>query len=561
VPSNQSGTTFVFAGGNGSSSPLGFTDLFTFSSAIPLRFALPDSTTKQKEKLMKPRKWTIALSLSAVLAMPIGIAAQDNEAEHHKPRHHTYKVIDLGTLGGPNSFYFSQPVVESVNNRGTVVGAADTSLPDPYAPNCDTPDCLILHAFEWRNGSLTDLGTLPYGHSSTAFWVSDTRLIMGGSENGEMDPITGIPENIAVVWNRGEITSLGTLGGSFSFGNAMNNRGQVVGIALNAIPDPLSFVGLGTQTRAFLWQDGQMQDLGTLGGPDSWGAFVNERGQVVGWSYTDSMPNPTTGIPTQHPFLWENGEMHDLKTLGGTLAVAGAFAGSGGGAINNRGQIIGTSNLAGDLTHHPFLWERGMLKDLGTLGGNNGEAYWINDSGDVVGTADLSGSRSHHAFLWKNEKMKDLGAAVGWPCSTARSINSAGEIIVDTGICGVGGGPGSISENGEPIVDLNTLVLPGSELTVGDVNYINDRGEIAATGLLTNGDQHAILLVPSGDCDDECEARITASQNHTALAAQPNLITRATIRNSETEGASINSLRDRFRRRHHLPGSPAMPLN
>jgi probable HAF family extracellular repeat protein len=501
------------------------------------------------------RMCTPAVCLVAALAMPPGIFAQENNALNHKAKHHTYKLIDLGTFGGPNSFYFSQPIVESVNNRGTAVGGADTSLSDPYAPNCDTPDCLIVHAFQWKNGSLNDLGTLPYGHSSEAFWVNDAGLILGGSENGEIDPVAGVPENVAFVWSHGEITSLGTLGGGFSFGNAMNNRGQVVGIALNSVPDPFSIVGLGTQTRAFLWQDGQMQDLGTLGGPDSWGAFVNERGQVVGWSFTDSTLNSVTGIPTQHPFLWEYGKMHDLKTLGGTRAVVGAIAGSGGGAINNQGQVIGTSNLAGDLTHHPFLWSRGILKDLGTLGGVNGEAYWINDSGDVVGRADIAGSSNHHAFLWRNGKMKDLGFAVGWPCSTAIDINSAGEIIVDTGICGVGGGPGSISESGEPIVDLNTLVLPSSEFSVGDVNYINDRGEIAATGVLPSGDQHAILLVPNGDCDDACDKRIAASLSQEAVAVQTNSSNGTTSRSSETNGVSTHSLRNRFVQRYQIPAS------
>jgi probable HAF family extracellular repeat protein len=283
---------------------------------------------------------------------PFGVqsitAAQDSKASHPH-----YAVKDLGTFGGSSSFYFSEPVVESANNRGMVVRGADTAVPDPFVPNnCLSRDCTILHAFQWRNGVLTDLGTLTGSFSSTAFWVNERGLVMGLSETGVIDPLNGIPEQVAVLWKDGEILSLGTLkGGVFSFPNAMNNRGQVIGVAQNTIRDPLSFLGFGTQSRAFLWQEGEIEDLGTLGGPDALGASVNEHRQAVGWALTNSTPNPVTNSPTQHPFLWENHIMRDLGTLGGTFAVVGALPPSpgAGGSINNRAQVIGTSNLAGDI--------------------------------------------------------------------------------------------------------------------------------------------------------------------------------------------------------------------
>lgn len=269
--------------------------------------------------------WFTAMTLFIALAIPIRLGAQ----EQKKGKEHSrYIIKDLGTLGGPSSFFFTAPIGPFVNNRGTVVGAADTPGLDPLAPNCASPDCQILHGFQWRNGVLSDLGTLPGGSDSAAFVVSGQGLILGQGDNGLVDPLTGVPEVIAILWKDGQIINLGTLGGGFSGAIAINDRAQVTGFAQNAIPDPFSILGVGTETRAVLWQDGVIQDLGTLGGPDAWGAFISNRGQIVGWSYTNSTPNPSHRYPDSAPIPLGRRQharpRHSWRYSGSRCVVGGA---------------------------------------------------------------------------------------------------------------------------------------------------------------------------------------------------------------------------------------------
>src|SRR5262249_50904453 len=97
-----------------------------------------------------------------------------------------------------------------------------------------------------------------------------------------------------------------------------------------------------TQTRAFLWQNGKKRDLGTLGGPDAtpFPGAINERGQIAGMSYTNSTPGPPSGLPPLNPFLWNKGRMIDLGSLGGNFGLAIA--------LNEHGQVVGFSDLYGD---------------------------------------------------------------------------------------------------------------------------------------------------------------------------------------------------------------------
>ena len=207
---------------------------------------------------------TLARIILSLLTLTISLTAN---AQH---RH--YKFIDLGTLGGQAS-YFSNGFDGILNEHGAAVGWADTAIADPFPTFCFDADCLVSHAFVSRNGVRTDLGTLPGGASSQATWISANGIIAGSAQNGVEDPlIPGWGELRAVLWENGHIIDLGTLGGgNESAIGSVNSRGQAVGAAMNTVPDAFDLVGPGlfpTQCRAFPWQKGVMQDLGTLGGDD-----------------------------------------------------------------------------------------------------------------------------------------------------------------------------------------------------------------------------------------------------------------------------------------------------
>ncbi len=142
---------------------------------------------------------------------------------------------------------------------------------------------------------------------------------------------------------RWTIVDLGTFGARWKSGSAaaVNARAQVVGTNGTA----------GGQQHAFLWQNGKMRDLGTLGGRDSGASAINASGQVIGTSLT-SQPQHV------HAFIWDDGKMTDLGTLGGKSSRPRA--------LNDHGQVVGESFTAGGMVH-AFLWQNGDRCGLGTL--------------------------------------------------------------------------------------------------------------------------------------------------------------------------------------------------
>ncbi len=327
-----------------------------------------------------------------------------------------YEVTDLGTLGGAYS------EANGLNTAGQVVGSSTTApVQEPFGPG--------TRAFLWTNGTMTDLGTLG-GEISRAIDINDAGQVVGSSETAE-------GTQHAVLWTNGEMMDLGTLGeGSHSEGIRINEAGQVVGHATTGPGQELLDPG----TRAFLWSEGEMTDLGTLGGDWSRATGINEAGQIVGTA--------ETAEGAIHPFLWEDGTMTDLGVLPG-------FAGGRAIRINEEGWVVGfavdplpTPTAGPPAERRAWLYREGELIDLGTLGGPNSVALGVNAAGQVVGSSEIAAEATApgdaspgaeedappaHAFLWEDGVMTDLNDLVSGESAlvleTAYVVNDAGQIV------------------------------------------------------------------------------------------------------------------------------------
>jgi probable HAF family extracellular repeat protein len=262
------------------------------------------------------------------------------------------------------------------------------------------------HVFLWRKGEIEDLyessgwygQALDINEKGQAVGISfpswravlweagnleilpDLRMAYGINNAGHIVGITRTTPYRALLYEKGIVRELGSLGSGHSYAYDINERGQVVG---------------GSGGHAFLWERGRgMVDLGTLAGWESEAVAINNRGHVVG----RSRMGPSSGSP-QHPFLWTKSGMRDLGTLADPTVSAYARG------INDRDQVVGGSRTASG-RWHAFLWEKGTMFDLGCLpGGNSCEAWDISESGVIAGfSEDADGD--HVGVLWMPKNLK-----------------------------------------------------------------------------------------------------------------------------------------------------------
>lgn len=341
------------------------------------------------------------------------------------PRYH---FMNLRSLGGASSRG------NSINNTGWVAGYSNLGGNQSR------------HATMWFRGRQLDLGTLGGPNSSVVWPVkNDEGLVAGIAQTATLDPSaatwscafffpgadSGRYTCRGFVWEDGVMRPLETLGGLNGYAAGANNRREVVGWAENTVVDTSCAAPRTIQFRPVVWGPGkdEIRELPLVAGDTAGAATaINDAGQAVGISGTcDQAVGRHTA---RHAVLWENGTVIDIGTLGGDTWNTPA-------AINRHGDVVGFASQRGDDPDAPrlraFLWTRSQgIKDLGVLDGHaTALALGINDGGQIVGTSCPTAGACH-AFIYENGVMKNLNAFKGHGyrnhLTRAQDINNEGAI-------------------------------------------------------------------------------------------------------------------------------------
>jgi len=352
---------------------------------------------------------------------------------------------------------------------------------------------------------VTDLGT---NNSNDNFSMAMGLNNHGWAEN--MDGFVNPPENNlfttvargrAVINVDGLNIDLGTLGkpdgNSWINWGGINERGEAVGMSETAVPDPdgEDVCGFGTKLTCspFLWRNGHMSALPTVGGNNGQASAINNRGQVAGYAETSVVDSGCPPYKTTLGVLWNKGKAQPLPTVGSDPDGI-AFG------INNRGQAVGYSGTC-TTALHAVMWENGtavVLPDLGFPRSNI--AFAINNRGQIAGKVRTADGTTYVAALWQPDgTLTNLGILPGDFAAFATGINNRGQVVGNNFDSSFNWSHGFIWQNGV-MTDLNTLIPADSNLFIISASNINDHGQISGMATVVSGphmgDIHAYLATP-----------------------------------------------------------------
>ena len=301
-----------------------------------------------------------------------------------------YRLLQLNDEGDSR-----EVIVTDLNNRGEVVGSRSNGVFGS------------LFAFRWKNGEFVDVHQVvgPSSNFTQAAGINDFSTIVGFRSVSNF-------EGFVLRGNR--VTPLRVVEGELSvFPNDINNRGQMIVDSFG-----------GPERGSFFVDRGQAELLPGL--PDSSNTMVaaalNDRGTVLG--------NVQTGSGTR-AVLWRNGTIIDLGfTPGANMSF--------GRDVNNRDQAVGSVNFPDSTA--AFVWHNGTMTLLPPLiAGRSSDATSINDFGVVAGqtAAQVPTGLDRTATLWFGGQVVDLHTLVRADdplrpyvhLESVEEINNRGDII------------------------------------------------------------------------------------------------------------------------------------
>jgi probable HAF family extracellular repeat protein len=277
-----------------------------------------------------------------------------------------YKIIHIPTAKGSTSSALG------LNENGQVVG---------YSFQGEDYQTFL---YVYPSGKIGDIGSLG-GKLKAACAINDSGAIAGYSQdsNGNLQAFS--------YTEKSGIISLGTFdGGSTSEAFGINDNNQIVGDSATA----------NVAHRPFLYS-GKLQDLG-IGTSEAADAFetaygISESGIAVG--------RYDSGNGIFHGFQWSNGQVKDLGTLGGSNSEALAIS-------KRTSSLIAGDSDTGNGPTHACAWSNGNPTDLGVLSGFDKASFAraVNRANHVVGDSDSDDQK--RAFLYFNNHLYELDQLV-----------------------------------------------------------------------------------------------------------------------------------------------------
>jgi probable HAF family extracellular repeat protein len=368
------------------------------------------------------------------------------------------------------------------------------------------------NAFAQQRYKITDLGI---NNSKDNFNMAMGLNSQGWAEN--MDGFVNPPETStsttvargrAVISIYGFNIDLGTLGkpGANSWINwgGINDLGQAVGMSETAAPDPNGedICGFGTHLTCvpFLWRDGHMSGLPTLGGNNGQASAINNRGEVVGFAEDGAVDSTCPAGLTNNRIalaaLWAGGNAEALP-LADKDVDGEAFG------INDRGEAVGYSGTCTSASH-AMIWKDHtgtVLQNLGSKGGD--VAYVINNKGQIAGQVGAPDDSTFYAAAWldgADGKATKIDLLPGDFAGFATGINNRGQVVGNDFDSNFDWFHGFIWQD-NVTTDLNTLIPEDSGLFIISASNINDRGQISGMATVVSGpyagEIHAYLLTPT----------------------------------------------------------------